>query len=77
MPEFSSAVNSSQLVCLKGPQLTKEPVREIPEEPHEPEILPDLPPQLEPDLLPEIPDVPAPEIAPGGHEPEISPSPEF
>jgi hypothetical protein len=55
----------------------KDPVREIPDQPQEPEILPDLPPEPEPDLFPEIPDNPIPEISPGGHEPEISPSPEF
>ncbi len=60
-----------------GPRLAKEPLRELPEEPHDPEIRPDLPPEQQPDLSPEIPDEPAPEIFPDRYEPEISPSPEL
>jgi len=60
-----------------GLQLANEPVREIPGEPHEPEIQPDLPPEPLPNLSPEIPDNPSPEVFPDRDEPEISPSPEF
>lgn len=53
------------------------PTREIPDEPHEPEIRPDLRPEPMPELAPEIPDIPSPEIVPDRSQPEISPSPEF
>lgn len=61
----------------QGLQLAKEPAREIPDEPHEPEIQPDLPPEPLPNLLPEIPATPSPEVFPDRGKPEISPSPEF
>lgn len=49
----------------------KEP-HEIPDQPLEPEILPDLPPEQEPDVSPELPTCPTPEITPV-QEPEINP----
>ncbi len=61
----------------RGLLIAKEPVREIPDEPHDPEIQPDLPVIPLPDLSPEIPDDPSPEILPGHIAPEISPSPDF
>jgi hypothetical protein len=77
MLELQSNSTRNFFVINMRPQSAKEPIREIPDEPHEPEILPDLPPEPEPDLSPEIPDTPVPEIIPGGNEPEISPSPDF
>lgn len=74
MPDVLSTFTRILFVIDTPPQSAKEPVREIPDEPREPEILPDLPPERKPDLSPEIPDYPVPEIIPDGNEPEISPS---
>ncbi len=77
IPEFFWSPQRSNLTIDHGLWLAKEPVREIPDEPHDPEIQPDLPPEPLPNLSPEIPDSPSPEVFPGRSEPEIGPSPEF
>ncbi len=75
-PECLSSSRQFRPNCAHWIMLTKEPVREIPDEPDDPEISPDLPETL-PNLAPEIPDVPSPEILPDRNQPEISPSPDF
>ena len=77
LPEYFWSSQRSNPSSEHGLQLAKEPVREIPGEPHDPEIQPDLPPEPLPNLSPEIPDNPSPEVFPDRDEPEISPSPEF
>ena len=77
MPHCPSISETDLSNFATGPRLAKEPFRELPDEPHDPEIRPDLPPEQQPDLSPEIPDEPAPEIYPDRYEPEISPSPEL
>jgi hypothetical protein len=76
-PQLMSSSQKFPVDCDNWIELSKEPVREIPDEPDDPEITPDLPPETRPDLAPEIPDIPSPEIFPDRNQPEISPSPEF
>lgn len=77
LPQYPSICKTYVSDFEIGPRLAREPFRELPDEPHDPEILPDLPPEQEPDLSPEIPDEPEPEILPDRYEPEINPSPEL
>jgi hypothetical protein len=61
-----------------GPHhLTNKEPSEIPEEPDDPEIEPDFPPEPIPDFNPEIMPEPAPEILPDLDAPEFEPFPEF
>ena len=77
MPEYKSKVHQSVLAHDYHPCVSKDPVREFPDEPQDPEILPDLPAETVPDLPLEIPDDPRPEILPDKTEPEISPPADF
>ncbi|MCA9131841.1 MAG: hypothetical protein KDA45_01745 [Planctomycetales bacterium] len=61
----------------QGLWAAKEPPAEIPEEPHDPEIVPDLPAEPTPGIAPELPPEPSPEILPEPLTPEINPQREF